>query len=125
MTLLKARGISHRFGSTQVLSHVDLDLEPGELRVVVGPNGAGKTTLLRIASGVVTPSAGRVRIGDSDVADVPRRQLARQFARHHGGPDLWGPQRPYGGQITPSPLRHEPRQVGNNPRFSVGLQEIQ
>jgi iron complex transport system ATP-binding protein len=44
---------------------------------VVGPNGSGKTTLLRLISGVLSPTAGRIRIGGRDVAELTVSQRAR------------------------------------------------
>jgi ABC-2 type transport system ATP-binding protein len=51
----------------------------GEVLGLVGPNGAGKTTTLRCLAGIITPTAGRVRVGGIDLADSPveaKRRLA-------------------------------------------------
>ncbi|QDU69161.1 metal ABC transporter ATP-binding protein [Engelhardtia mirabilis] len=56
--LIELRGASLGYGSTPVLTGVDLSLAPGELLGVVGPNGAGKTTLLRGLLGLLEPLAG-------------------------------------------------------------------
>ena len=53
---LRLRGIHHRFGMTDVLQQVDLDLAAGETLALVGPSGCGKSTLLSIAAGLRTPS---------------------------------------------------------------------
>ena len=59
--LLRLRGIHHRFGMTDVLRQVDLDLAAGETLALVGPSGCGKSTLLSIAAGLRTPSEGTVQ----------------------------------------------------------------
>ncbi len=59
---LAARGLEKRYGSTQALVGVDLDVEEGELVGLLGPNGAGKSTLVKIACGLVRPSAGRAEV---------------------------------------------------------------
>jgi ABC-type Mn2+/Zn2+ transport system ATPase subunit len=59
-SLVRAIGVSVRFGRTPVLEDVDLDIRPAEFVGLVGPSGAGKTTLLRTILGLVQPGAGRV-----------------------------------------------------------------
>ena len=78
--LVEARGLHHAFGPTPVLDGVDLALAPGKLVVVLGPNGAGKTTLLRALAGVLRPDAGEVRLGDTPLAALTRRQIAQRLA---------------------------------------------
>ena len=65
--LLELGGVSRRFGSLEVVRHVDLSLERGERRALVGPNGAGKTTLINLTSGRLPPSGGRIWMRGRDV----------------------------------------------------------
>jgi len=65
--ILRASGIGRRFGGLVAVDNVDLDLHAGEIHAVIGPNGAGKTTLLTMLAGDLTPSTGRVFLGDADV----------------------------------------------------------
>ena len=60
---LTARGLSKSYGSTEVFTAVDLDVERGSRTVVLGVNGAGKTTLLRLLAGLEQPDAGMVVAG--------------------------------------------------------------
>ena len=57
---LQLRGITHRFGMSDVLQQVDLHLGAGETLALVGPSGCGKSTLLSIAAGLRSPSEGTV-----------------------------------------------------------------
>jgi len=57
-TLLTMSSITKRYGSTQALAGVDLDIERGEILGVVGHNGAGKSTLMRVILGITRPDAG-------------------------------------------------------------------
>jgi multiple sugar transport system ATP-binding protein len=66
--------VTKRFGRTTAVDAVDLEVEDGELIVLLGPSGCGKTTLLRCVAGLEYPDGGRVRIGDRDVTDLPPRQ---------------------------------------------------
>ncbi len=72
--LVQVRGVDVRFGDTQVLSHVDLTIAPGEVVTVIGPNGSGKSTLLRVALGLLRPDAGSVmRRAGLKVGYMPQR----------------------------------------------------
>jgi len=51
----------------QALKRVDLEIRRGEIFALLGPNGAGKTTLISIVCGIVTPTAGRVRVDGHDI----------------------------------------------------------
>src|SRR5437660_1500447 len=61
--VLTARGLSKGFGSTEVFTGVDLEVERASRTVVLGVNGAGKTTLLRVVAGLEQPEAGLVIAG--------------------------------------------------------------
>ncbi len=67
-------------GGRRVLSGVDLTVSPGEIVGLVGPNGVGKTTLLRVASRVLPPDAGEVRLAGRPLRDYSRRELSRAIA---------------------------------------------
>jgi ABC-type multidrug transport system ATPase subunit len=60
--VIRARGLSRRFGAKRVLEGLDLDLEHGGFMVVTGPNGSGKTTLLRLCAGLMAPTSGELRV---------------------------------------------------------------
>jgi iron complex transport system ATP-binding protein len=72
--------VSVEFDRRPILSDVSVAIPAGSLTAVLGPNGSGKTTLLRLAAGVIAPASGHVRLGDRDVASIPRRDLARRLA---------------------------------------------
>jgi multiple sugar transport system ATP-binding protein len=74
MARIVLEGVTKRFGRTTAVDAVDLEVEDGELVVLLGPSGCGKTTLLRCVAGLEYPDGGRVRIGDRDVTDLPPRQ---------------------------------------------------
>ena len=82
MASVSFRGVGKRFpGGVTALSSLDLEVEDGELVVLVGPSGCGKSTTLRILAGLEEPTQGRVLIGDRDVTDIdPRdRDIAMVF----------------------------------------------
>lgn len=57
---LRIEGLTHRYGPTEVLSDINLDIPSGRITCVVGPSGCGKSTLLRFIGGLERPSAGQV-----------------------------------------------------------------
>ncbi len=71
MASVKLQAVAKRFGKTEVIKHVDLDIESGEFIVFLGASGSGKSTLLRIVAGLEAASGGTIHIGDRDVTDLP------------------------------------------------------
>lgn len=55
-----AKNLWKRFGATQALSGVGIELQPGEIRALVGRNGAGKSTLVSLLTGLVDPDEGEI-----------------------------------------------------------------
>jgi len=84
MARLQLRGVRKSFGPVAVLHGVDLDVEDGEMIVIVGASGCGKSTLLRIVAGLETATAGRVYIGERDVTAVEpaKRDVAMVFQNY-------------------------------------------
>jgi ABC transporter DrrB family efflux protein len=62
-------GVVKRFGATEALAGVDLDVEEGTVFGLLGPNGAGKTTLVRILATLLTPDDGKAEVFGRDVVD--------------------------------------------------------
>ena len=63
--MIRARGMSKRYGAKRVLDGLDLTLPRGGFLLVTGPNGSGKTTLLRLCAGLATPTGGELEV-DAD-----------------------------------------------------------
>ncbi|MGI9572863.1 ABC transporter ATP-binding protein [Alloalcanivorax xenomutans] len=85
-TLLSLSGISLRIAGLQILSDVDLRVEPGRIVSLIGPNGAGKTTAFNIISGYMRPSAGSVHFLGQDITgkqphEIAELGLVRSFQR--------------------------------------------
>ena len=63
---------------------LNLELNPGSLTILLGPSGCGKTTLLSCLGGLLTPTSGRITVGDIDVTALNRKAMA-QYRRNSVG----------------------------------------
>lgn len=81
MALIEIRQLVKEFEGRRVLGGIDLDLNEGELKLVMGPSGCGKTTLLRCLNRLVEPSSGTIRIRGVEVTgpDVDVRALRQSI----------------------------------------------
>ncbi|HAJ63704.1 MAG TPA: ABC transporter ATP-binding protein [Cyanobacteria bacterium UBA8543] len=68
----------------QVLKNIDLEVQKGDIQLLMGPSGSGKTTLLSILAGLLTPTQGRVYLLGEEITRLSRSKLAR-FRRQHIG----------------------------------------
>jgi ABC-2 type transport system ATP-binding protein len=71
---LAVRGLAKRYGRTEALRGVDLDVGAGEMVGLLGPNGAGKSTLTKIACGLVRPSAGEISVMGHPAGSLAARE---------------------------------------------------
>ncbi|WP_324752499.1 sn-glycerol-3-phosphate ABC transporter ATP-binding protein UgpC [Roseovarius sp. Pro17] len=78
MATVSLKGIKKSFGKTDVIHGIDIDIEEGELIVIVGPSGCGKSTLLRMVAGLETITSGEVSINGERVND--REPMDRDIA---------------------------------------------
>lgn len=90
MSDIRLSNIEKSFGSTKVLTGIDLAIENGEFLTLVGPSGCGKSTLLRIIAGLEAQSSGDVEIGGALVNEVraSKRDLAMVFQSYALYPHL-------------------------------------
>ncbi|MSX54857.1 MAG: ATP-binding cassette domain-containing protein, partial [Actinobacteria bacterium] len=76
MTLLSARGLTAGYGPLKVLEGIDLDVNEGEIVVMLGANGAGKTTTMRAISGVIARH-GEITFGGHNIQKVGPDAIVR------------------------------------------------
>ncbi|MFV0317833.1 MAG: ATP-binding cassette domain-containing protein [Microthrixaceae bacterium] len=91
--VLVCSDVTKHFGGVQALSHVDLEVRPGEIVGLIGQNGAGKTTLMDCISGFHTVDSGRITFRDVDVtswtpSERARGRLGRSFQEARLFPSL-------------------------------------
>jgi len=71
--------LSKRFGRQAVLDRVSLEVNDGELFVLLGASGSGKSTVLRLIAGLLPADEGRIVLHDKDVTDLPPQQRGTGF----------------------------------------------
>jgi len=67
------------YDGTTVVDNVSLEVDEGEIAVIVGTSGSGKTTLMRMINRLVEPTSGRVRLNGLDTRDTPPYELRRRI----------------------------------------------
>jgi len=84
MATIGLENVKKRYGKTEVIHGVDVEIADGELIVIVGPSGCGKSTLLRMVAGLETVSEGEIRIDGERVNETePKdRDIAMVFQNY-------------------------------------------
>lgn len=80
--ILELDDVSAAYGPFNALFGVSLAVQPGEAVALLGPNGVGKTTVARVASGLVAPTAGTVRVDGVDLTRAPAYRFALAGIAH-------------------------------------------
>ncbi len=77
MAALEVHEVSVRFGGHLALDQASVAAHAGEVTGLIGPNGAGKTTMFNAITGLLTPTSGRILLGDEDVTGTSLHRRAR------------------------------------------------
>ena len=81
-SVLSTRGLEKRFGSLVVARDINVALPKGARHALIGPNGAGKTTLINLMTGMLTPDAGQIFLGETDITTLaPNERVKRGLVR--------------------------------------------
>ena len=70
--MIELQNVSKSFPGARALTDVSVEFTPGRVHALVGENGAGKSTLIKIASGVLQPDSGEIRVDGRPVRLTPR-----------------------------------------------------
>jgi putative ABC transport system ATP-binding protein len=86
--MIRIRNLIKSYGkgdsAVHALRGVDLDVNAGEILMLMGPSGSGKTTLLSIMGCILQATSGSVRIGDQEIVGLPEKKLPKVRLRHFG-----------------------------------------
>ena len=75
LAMLEVEGLKVAYGGINAVKGIDFSVNAGEMVTLIGANGAGKTTTLKALTGLVRPSAGRVRYNGADITAMPSHRL--------------------------------------------------
>ena len=73
--LVALSGVVKSYGTTSVLTGIDLDIAKGELIVLLGPSGSGKTTLLNLIAGIDTANSGEILVLGKNLSEMADLEL--------------------------------------------------
>ena len=73
--LVALSGVVKSYGTTSVLTGIDLDIAKGELIVLLGPSGSGKTTLLNLIAGIDTANSGEILVLGKNLSEMTDLEL--------------------------------------------------
>ena len=87
---LRIENLSKSFGTTSVLSGINLSIPLGAFTSILGPSGSGKTTLLMVLAGIEKATKGKIVFGDEDITDIalPNRKAGIVFQHYALFPNL-------------------------------------
>ena len=87
---LDIHDVSLSYDTVQVLDHVSLSVEDGEIVAVLGPSGSGKSSLLRVIAGLIPTASGSVSVKGVDVTSLPthKRGVGMVFQNNQLFPHL-------------------------------------
>lgn len=74
--LLKYQHVSKKFGDTEILRDINLNIPQSKIVGLLGQNGAGKSTLIKLANGLLTPSSGQILFQDQPIGVLSKSQIS-------------------------------------------------
>lgn len=92
--LIEFHGFNKFYGEQQVLNGIDLQVQSGEVIVILGPSGCGKSTLLRCLNGLEVAHSGSLKFLDRELLDKAtdwrdiRQQIGMVFQSYHLFPHM-------------------------------------
>ena len=73
--MIELKNVSMAFKERRILDNLSLQVQPGEILVVIGPSGAGKSTLLRLMIGLLKPTAGEIWVDGHEISQLGEDEL--------------------------------------------------
>lgn len=78
MSFLVGKNLSGGYGGPDILKNCNIEVDKGEVAVIVGPNGAGKSTAMKSFLGMLQMTGGTITLGDTDIINMSPQERVRQ-----------------------------------------------
>lgn len=78
--MINVKNVSYSYGKRFSLKNITLEIQKGDITVLLGPNGSGKTTLLNLVSGIMTPQSGEILLDGQNITNMKHRLRAKNIA---------------------------------------------
>ena len=82
--MIELKNLNKAYGNNNVLKHINLKIDDGEVVVIIGPSGSGKSTLLRCMNLLEQPTSGEVKINGQKVSGKVKPELIRETRQNVG-----------------------------------------
>lgn len=76
---IRLRGVTKKYEGRFAVNDLSLDIEGGELLILIGPSGSGKTTTLRMINRLIEPDSGNIQINGQDIMELEQVSLRRNI----------------------------------------------
>ncbi len=77
--MIKFEKVTKKYGDTEVLKEIDLEMRKGEITILIGPSGCGKTTTLKMINRLIEPTSGKIFINGEDIGKLSPIELRRNI----------------------------------------------
>ncbi|ADL08899.1 betaine/proline/choline family ABC transporter ATP-binding protein [Thermosediminibacter oceani] len=77
--MIRFENITKKYGDTEIIKEINLEIKDSEFVVLIGPSGCGKTTCLKMINRLIEPTSGRIYINDKDISEMDVIELRRNI----------------------------------------------
>ena len=88
--LLRLEGVGFKTDDAVILHNINLQLRPGEFKLITGPSGCGKSTLLKIIASLLSPTSGQIFFAERDITTLSPETYRQQVSYCAQTPSLFG-----------------------------------
>ncbi|AMB99777.1 ABC transporter [Aerococcus urinaehominis] len=125
MSLFETKDLGYRVADRQILSDINLTIQPGQHTRIAGPSGSGKSTLLKLLANLIAKSQGEIYFAGKAQGDYPPTDYRQQVSYCYQNPSLFG-QKLIDNLAFPAQLRQDDfdEEICRNYMSALGLDHL-